>query len=178
MPTYDPTTAEVQVFTFKEGLLSAIAHDLQIKVTAFSVNVHGEGQSPVVEARFDPTSLRVTTAMRDGAPAPSLLSDGDKRKIEGNIVDEVLLARRNPEIRFVGERLEKSGTGGTLHGKLHLGGRERALAVSLRQEGDRWIGEATLHQPDFGIKPYSAMLGTLKIKPDVRVRISLPRAAG
>ena len=34
-----------------------------------------------------------------------------------------------------------------------------------------------LHQPDFGIKPYSALLGTLKIKPEVTVRCSVPRAS-
>jgi polyisoprenoid-binding protein YceI len=177
MPTLDPTQAELLVFTFKEGLLSAIAHDLKIKVTAFTIQVHGEGQSPAVEARCDATSLRVLTAMRDGAPAPSLLSDGDRRKIEGNIVDDVLGARRHAEIRFVGDRLERnaSGGGGKLHGRLTVAGRERPVTIPFREEGDRLIGEVTLHQPDFGIKPYSAMLGTLKIKPDVRVQVSIPR---
>jgi hypothetical protein len=46
--------------------------------------------------------------------------------------------------------------------------------VPVHKEGDDVVGEVTLHQPDYGIKPYSAMLGTLKIRPDVKVRIRLP----
>jgi len=31
-----------------------------------------------------------------------------------------------------------------------------------------------LHQPDFGIRPYSAMLGTLRVDADVVVRVVIP----
>jgi hypothetical protein len=34
------------------------------------------------------------------------------------------------------------------------------------------VAEFRIDQRDFGIKPYSAMLGTLKIKPEVVVRVS------
>jgi hypothetical protein len=36
------------------------------------------------------------------------------------------------------------------------------------------VARVRLHQPDLGIKPYSAMLGTLKIQPGVAVEISVP----
>jgi len=36
------------------------------------------------------------------------------------------------------------------------------------------VAEVPIHQPDFGIKPYSAMLGALKVKPDLVVRCSVP----
>ena len=55
-----------------------------------------------------------------------------------------------------------------------LGGRSKALTIEARRDAGRWVAEVLLHQPDFGVKPYSAMLGTLKIKPDVRVRVSVP----
>jgi hypothetical protein len=45
----------------------------------------------------------------------------------------------------------------------------------VRAEGDRWVAEMNIHQPDFGIKPYTAALGALKVKPEVMVRISVPR---
>jgi hypothetical protein len=38
--------------------------------------------------------------------------------------------------------------------------------------------EVTLHQPDFRIEPYRAALGALKIKPDVRVRVRIPKRDG
>jgi hypothetical protein len=37
------------------------------------------------------------------------------------------------------------------------------------------VAEVKIHQPDFGIKPYTAALGALKVKPDVLVRVSVPR---
>lgn len=163
MPTYDAKDAQCRVFTFKEGLLSAVAHDLEIDVTRFSVTVEGS----TVTASFEPASLRVLHAMHDGAPRPSALSAKDRATIEGNIQKDVL--GRHGEIRFTG-----TATGDAIDGSLTLGGRTRSLRVPLRTEGDRRVAEVTLHQPDFGITPYSAMLGTLKIKADVRVRVTLP----
>jgi hypothetical protein len=37
------------------------------------------------------------------------------------------------------------------------------------------VVELKLHQPDFGIKPFSAALGALRVKPDVMIRVSVPR---
>jgi hypothetical protein len=45
----------------------------------------------------------------------------------------------------------------------------------VRADGDRWVTDLKLHQPDFGIKPFSAALGALKVKPDVIIRVSVPR---
>jgi hypothetical protein len=39
------------------------------------------------------------------------------------------------------------------------------------------VAEIKLHQPDFGIKPFTAALGALKVKPDVVVRVSVPKDA-
>jgi hypothetical protein len=36
------------------------------------------------------------------------------------------------------------------------------------------VSEVRVHQPDFGIKPYSAALGALKVQADVTVKVSAP----
>ena len=112
--------------------------------------------------------------MKDGVPNPSALSDRDKRKIESTIQDDVLETRRHPEIRFTSTDVRVEGDTATIRGTLALHGRTKPLEVRARKEGAKWIAETTLHQPDFGITPYTAMMGTLRIKPDVRVRIELP----
>lgn len=172
MPRFTERDAECKVLTFKDGLLSAIAHDLEIRVERF--HVEWDDARSRVEARFEPTSLRVLHAMRSGAPNPSALSDRDRAKIEGNIRDEVLEVRRHPEIRFVSTAVTVDDAGATLKGDLTLHGRTRSIEVRARRSGERWVAEVRLHQPDFGITPYTAMMGTLRIRPEVRVRIETP----
>ena len=40
MKRHDADSAEVRIFTYKEGLLSAVAHDLQLEVKRFEFRVH------------------------------------------------------------------------------------------------------------------------------------------
>jgi polyisoprenoid-binding protein YceI len=178
MPTYDATTATCHVFTFKEGVLSAVAHDLRIRVERFTIEL--DEAAGTVVARVFASSLRVDCAMKDGREDFDALSDRNKREIEGNIVDEVLHAKRHPEIVFRStkiEGLEGIGADGDerrIDGTLSLHGTDRPLRVTARRQAGRWTAEVELRQPDFGIKPYSAMLGTLKVRPVVRVRVSVP----
>jgi hypothetical protein len=39
---------------------------------------------------------------------------------------------------------------------------------------DRWIAEGELDHRDFGIRPFSAMMGMLQVDPAVRLRVGLP----
>lgn len=169
--------ARCRVFTFKEGLLSAVAHDLEIDVQRLTVEWPDDRSR--VRAVFDARSLHVLHAMHDGQPNPSGLSDRDKRKIEGTIADDVLHASREPEIVFEASvTMLEADAHARLEGTLRLAGRTRPIVLEAVRRGDAWTCTATLHQPDYGITPYSAMLGTLKIKPDVRVEVRVPHPAG
>lgn len=171
MPRATEAQARCTVFTFKEGLLSAIAHDLEIAVERF--HLEWDDAHTRLEASFDPSSLKVRHAMKDGAPNPSALSDRDKRKIEATIRDEILDTARYPVITFTSTDLHVESENATLRGTLELHGRSRALEVRARRSSARWIAELALHQPDFGITPYSAMMGSLRIRPDIRVRLEI-----
>ena len=171
MPTYRDAELECFVLTFKEGMLSAIAHDLKIAVERGSVTVMDDGS---IEATFDPTSLRVVCARKGGKDAPGTLSAGDKKKIEGNIAKDVLHSRKHGEVRFVSKSVAQDGERATITGELTLHGTTQPIAATATKEGGRWVTEVPIHQPDFGIKPYTAMLGTLKVQPTVKVRLSLP----
>jgi hypothetical protein len=169
---FDASSATCLIFTFKEGMLSAIAHDLKLQVTRFEVTVEGlESGSPTrVQARFETASLRVVCAMKDGMENHAALSEGDRRKIEQTITDEVLPPKRAAEVRFRSTRLD----GDRIEGTLSINGVERPLVVQARREAGKATVEVEVNQPDFGIKPYTAALGTLRIHPRVRVQLSVP----
>jgi hypothetical protein len=169
MHTYDASNADCFVFTFKEGLLSPVAHDLRLVVQRFSIEI---GEDSVL-ARFDTSSLRVDTPMKEGKENPSALGERDKLKIAEQIREDVLESARYPEARFESSSLRKRPDGGyDLTGQLTLHGVTRPLTARTEAVGSGQRLELTLHQPDFGIVPYKAMMGTLKIRPDVTVRIT------
>jgi hypothetical protein len=173
MVRFDAATGECRVFTFKDGALSAIAHDLELTVGRFTIEV---GDDLAIAARFQLDSVRVAHAVKDGRPSGAL-SDGDKRKIEKTMAEEVLELRRFPEASFAG-RATAAGAGFVLTGELTLHGKTRPLTVTTRAVDGRQVAELALHQPDYGIKPYSAMLGTLKIRPRAQAPRQRPLAGG
>lgn len=173
MARFDAYNSECFVFSFKDGLLAPIAHDLKMRVERFSIEV--DDATHEIKATFDPSSIQVVCAQVDGREDPSPLTQGDKKKIHDNVVKDVLRVRKHPEIRFDSSNVVPRGEGFAVEGTLHLNAKSRGIQTRVRAEGDRWVAEVQIHQPDFGIKPYSAALGTLKVKPDVLVRLSVPR---
>ena len=173
MARYDAYNSECLIFSFKDGLLARLAHDLKLRVERFSIEV--DETTRQIKATFDPSSIQVVCAMVDGRDDPSTLSKGDKKKIYDNATKDVLRTRKYPEVRFDSTNVVERGEGFAIEGTLQMHGKSRNIQTSVRPDGDRWVTELELHQPDFGIKPFTAALGALKVKPDVLVRVSVPR---
>lgn len=168
MPRFDATNASCFVFTFKEGLLSPAGHDLRLRVERFSIEVE---ESSIV-ARFFTASLVVDTAMKEGREAPSALSERDKAKIAAHIRDDVLHSAKYPEATFRSSSVERRADGGyDISGEFTLHGVTRALQASTRATAHGQRLELVLHQPDYSITPFTALMGTLKVRADVHVLI-------
>jgi polyisoprenoid-binding protein YceI len=172
MPSYDASTASCLVYTFKDGLLSKVAHDLKLKVARFTLDVADDKSK--LEATFQLSSLVVECARKDGRDAHGGLSDSDKRKIEKNMAADVLHTKRHAEARFVSKDISADGEGFRVLGDLTLHGQTRPITARVEKRGERYVTELALDQIEFGIKPFSAMLGTLKVKPEIRVELSVP----
>lgn len=165
-----PPTATCLVRTSREGILAAIGHELELAVTRFDVRV--DEAARVVDASFDAASLRVVRASRDGRE--SAISDGDRRTIEDNVRKHVLATNRFPEIRFRSSRIADVAAGFDVTGRLVMRGEEHEVAVSLRKNDDRYEAVVTLDQTRWGIRPYAAMLGLLRVGAVVTIALSLP----
>jgi polyisoprenoid-binding protein YceI len=145
---------------------------LRLRFSRFLIEVDASNSS--VRASFDTNSLGVDTPMKDGAENPSALSTGDKLKIADQIRQDVLHSARYPEAKFRSSDVAARADGGyDIQGELSLHGVSKSLAAHTRVVAGRQQLELTLHQPDFGITPYRAMLGTLKIRADLLIRVTV-----
>ena len=174
MAEFNPSNSEVNVFVYREGILSAVGHDLKIKVSDFKIAVNDESS---VEAEFRPDSLRVIGSMKNGRVVENEPGPGDKRDIEATIARDILEAGKFSKIWFRSTAVERQDGTLRIRGRLELHGAVRDVQFTVAQIAGRANAKVTLNQPDFNIKPYRAMLGALRIKPEVVVEVSLPVAS-
>lgn len=162
MSTYElgPKSGRVLLKTSRSGLGKRAGHDLTIEATRWSGTATG-------------SSVRVTIEVdrleiREGTGGVLPLTDSDRKEIKKNL-RKVLRPDRYPEITFVSSAVEDL----TVRGELTIMGRTEELTVRAEREGDRIRGGTTVRQSRWGIKPYSAFFGALKLADDVEVTFDL-----
>lgn len=175
MKRFDQQSAKTEVYIFKEGMLGAAGHDLRLVVDRFELEVAGEGDAvQQIRGRWEAKSLRVDAVMVDGVARQAPVPERDRKRIEKSAHEQVLKAKAHPEITFVSESIRQEGDRAEIRGALTIVGARREIAVQAEKREGQWRAKVEIHQPDFGIKPFSAMLGALKVKPTLYVEIALP----
>jgi polyisoprenoid-binding protein YceI len=163
-----PENGTLLVRTSRRGAISKVGHDLLIEVTAWgaTVDMAADPRQSVLELEANPSSLRV----REGTGGIQALSDDDRTGINGRIVKEIL---KGMEIVFRSRSVEPGGGGRwTVAGDLELAGAANPVTFELRVSDDGHVSaSATVTQSGWGIKPYTTMLGALKVADDVEVSI-------
>ena len=172
------------VFAFREGALSAMGHDLKLEVADFTLEV---GDDLAISASCRTDSVRVVGVLRQGRQGPqgdtaavdeSAPSAGDRQSIERNVAQDILEVARYPRATFRSSTVEPAGDRYRIAGLLDLHGAVREVSFTAERRGDRAVARLTLNQPDFRIKPFRAMMGALRVKPEIVVEISAPWRQG
>jgi polyisoprenoid-binding protein YceI len=158
--------AAIYIYTYKEGLLSKLAHDLRFTLTRFEISARGTE----IEATFDLSSLRVDGVMKDGKIDRSVPSESDREKIRENVRQDVLRTSELGEARFLG-RTHSREPPFTVSGDLTLCGVTKPLSLLLLTRGDRMAGELEILPSQWGIKPFRALGGTLKVQDRIRIAV-------
>jgi polyisoprenoid-binding protein YceI len=161
-----PEHGRLVVHTTREGLAAQAGHDLTIEMTRWSGRLRA-GTKPAA------SELTVTVDMRSmriagGTGGIKPLSGLDKREILHN-ARKILSVDRYPEGTFVAEKIGDDAVDGTLS----LLGRSHALRLAYRIDGERYWASGLVRQSDYGIKPFSAFLGALKLADAIRVEAEL-----
>lgn len=179
MNILNETNSRLLVRVYREGLAAAVGHDLVLECEAFEVTLDPQTRS--VRARFQADALRVLGTPEEFEANPRrfssrALGERDRRKIEQNMQKDVLQTSRYPVITFdsTGMRAD-GGAPSQVDGKLSLHGVTRPISVMLAREQEHGqeicVARVRLEQPDFGIAPFRALMGALKIKTHVDVEL-------
>jgi polyisoprenoid-binding protein YceI len=160
-----PDNATLSLRTGRAGAAAKAGHDLVIRVTAWEATL-AIGEDPAgatMELTADPTSLRVF----EGTGGMQSLGDDDLENIHQTIDDEVL---KRQEISFRATRVEPDGNRMRAEGQLTLAGETAPITAHLAVGDDGVISAtAVVTQTAWGMKPYSALFGALKVQDDVVV---------
>jgi polyisoprenoid-binding protein YceI len=138
-----------------------MGHIVDLQVTDLSFQVEDDG---AIVAEFDADSLRVVS---EGP------KESDRKEIQKN-ASKTLETGKYQKIKFRSTSVQRDGDTARIEGDLTLHGVTNSVSTVARNDGSCWRAEVTLNQLDYKIKPFSAMFGALKVKPDVKVTISVP----
>jgi polyisoprenoid-binding protein YceI len=146
-----------------------MGHRLTIAMKRWQAAVHWDNAEPVaVELSIEVDSFEVLR----GEGGVKALSGPERALVKSNALKS-LRANRYPQIRFEADRISLTEDGYRLNGTLQIRGRSRQHVIDLRTEdlGDSWriSTESTVRQSDYGIKPYSMLLGSMQVTDKVTV---------
>jgi polyisoprenoid-binding protein YceI len=162
---YGPENATLRIRTGRTGGAAKAGHDLVIEVGSWQATLDREAQ-PALTVTADSGSLRVL----EGTGGIKSLTENDKADIKKTIAKEVL---KGTPVEFRSTEVQDAPGGGlTVRGDLSIHGRQAPVAFDLAIGDDgRMTGSCTVTQTAFGMKPYSALFGALKVADNVQVEI-------
>lgn len=166
-----PAQSTFTVQAFAEGLLSAFGHDPVLAIKDFS------GEVQFVPGSFEAASLKMTVKA-DSIVLSTEVKEKDRIEIEQTMREQVLEIAKYPEIVFVSSnisvtKLAEGRYRARVIGDLTFhGATQKNLwitpEVTVSGESLSAKGVFSLKQTDFGIKPFSAAAGTIKLKNELK----------
>jgi polyisoprenoid-binding protein YceI len=164
---FGPESGRLLVHTTRTGLGAKAGHDLTLEVTRWHGRATVDPAEPAnsaVTAEVEADSLEVREATGGVMP----LTDADRAEITKNL-KKVLHTAQHPTITFQSRRVAGSAGSFTLDGELTITGVTRSVTVQGRMTDGRVTGRAAVVQSRWGIRPYSALFGALKLRDEVEV---------
>jgi polyisoprenoid-binding protein YceI len=170
----DPQQSKIEIQVAKDGFLKAFGHDHLVSATQYS----GEVQFDSAKVEESSVVFTVeTAALKVIDPGES---EKDRNDVQATMLGkEVLDAAQYPQIRFSSSSVKsKPGSNGSLDlqvaGTLLLHGTTKpfTVPVQLRIGSDGTLtadAEVSLLQSDFGITPYKAAGGTVRVKDKLKL---------
>jgi polyisoprenoid-binding protein YceI len=164
---FGPENGTLAVSTGRTGAVAKAGHDLLLHVTDWegTLEIGADTAHSRLEVHADGGSLKV----QQGTGGVQALDDGDKANIEQTIDDEVL---RRDQITFRSTEVAAADGGLRVTGNLTLLGHTGPLVFDIAVDDGTLTAAGVVRQTDFGMKPYSALFGALRVADEVRVSLA------
>ncbi|MGU3431920.1 YceI family protein [Actinomycetes bacterium M1A6_2h] len=151
------------------GRASKMGHNLTIEVTSWHASVEWDGHRPAMVAlTAEVPSIEVVGG--EGGVTPLI---GPEKMVAKSNALKTFDATKFPEVKFRSDKVTESTSGYTVDGSLEIHGKTRNVIVEVIVEdrGRSWhlSSESVVKQTDFGITPYSQLLGAMKVADEVTV---------
>jgi polyisoprenoid-binding protein YceI len=162
-----PKSGRLLVNTTRTGLGAKAGHDLTIEVTRWHGHARVDTAVPAnssVTIQVDAESFQV----RQGTGGVKPLTDADRAEISKTL-KQVLHTAQHPTITFRSRRVDGSAGSFTLDGELTIMGITRPVTIQGGVTDGRVAGGASVVQSRWGIRPYSAFFGALRLRDEVKV---------
>src|SRR4051794_19875431 len=158
-----PDNGTLTVRTGKGGAASKAGHNLRMEVTRWTATLE-LGDQPSLALSADPRSFQVV----EGSGGVMPLGDEEKAAIPQTINEEVL---KGTPIEFRSTQMQVDGDHVDVQGELDVLGNRQPLGFALEIADGRVRGTARIKQSEWGMKPYSALFGTLKVADEVEIAV-------
>ncbi|HKL51016.1 MAG TPA: YceI family protein [Wenzhouxiangellaceae bacterium] len=177
----DPEASQLRIRVDPEGPMARLGHSHVIGGSVFGgIVALGEGhQSARLDLRVDVSALQVDKPQwRADAGLETELDDAAISGTRNNMLGaRVLDAQRYPEISIRSTGIEGPAWLPDVTVRIRLRGqvREIVVPVAVERTGTRLTasGAMDLLQSDFGIEPFSAAGGTLRVSDRMRIRFRI-----
>ena len=167
--TIDQSSGVLEVHTGVAGRSARLGHRLVLAPTAWRAVVEVDGDRPVsLAVTVDAASLEVVSG--EGGLTP--LSAPERAVATAN-AHRSLKVKANPAIEYRSTTIEASENGFRVRGELSICDTTRpcdfALVYEDAEPAPALATAVPVRQTDFGIKPFSLMMGTLQVADEVTV---------
>jgi polyisoprenoid-binding protein YceI len=167
-----PSNARLTVHTTRAGMAARAGHDLVIEPERWSATLDIDADPATLTAQIDAASLVV----REGTGGVKALTDSDRTDIQKNINGKVLNTASHPQIMFESTGFDRSDPRlWQIDGRLTLVATTMPIRVSVvvaPTASDAMLrASVEITQTSFGIKPFSALMGSLKVADAVEIRV-------
>lgn len=166
-----PTTGRLLVHIRRDGVAARVGHDLTITFETWSGQLTLRGDdlaAAALTATFETGSITILEGTGGALPL-TRIDRSEIRRTARRLLD----VDGYPTATLISTSINHAGDGATIDGTLTIRGVSAPVTIAVSAEDSGWRGTASIRQTSFGIKPYRAFLGALRLTDEVGIDVEV-----